>query len=313
MQNPPPSDQPCNTYQKFKFCSFGLDCQFRHEGESPSRTLEELNQELIHVGLQHTKGYYKCMLCGTESVGDGAVSKVGETYSYRYCLQCGNFLFYPHVQIMVLKLLEECDTDYTEFRRRVKSYHKRLPMVVQIPFMYEAHRWATSRYAWSLINKDTFNEIFEILFKYQPDCKRMVSVGSGTGYVEHVAYHSAKEMGRELDMQAFDVLIQNGEGRINFDVKVQVGGVESLEKLGDMSETVLLLCWPPFGSQRGEESQMAFDTIRLYESMGGKYLVYVGDVNATGDWRFHDRLASHWGILEETYEFSPLDVWVCCI
>eukprot|EP01064_Diplonema_japonicum_P015312 TRINITY_DN2302_c1_g1_i1.p1 TRINITY_DN2302_c1_g1~~TRINITY_DN2302_c1_g1_i1.p1 ORF type:complete len:351 (+),score=85.01 TRINITY_DN2302_c1_g1_i1:37-1089(+) len=310
-----PPGAPCPAFEKLKFCSYGLDCQYAHN-DAPKRCINELMHELIQMGLSHIKGIYKCSVCsyqGANGFGpEEAVAKVGETESYRYCVKCGNFYFYPHVQVIILRLMEDAGTDYVEFKKKVDAYHARLPSILQVPFMYEAHRWATSRFAWSLTGPENAKEVLELVFEdSKKECKRMFSMGSGTGYIEHVFVNTSKEMGKELEVHAFDVLkVKDKDKYITFDVTVKEGDVNNLAEYGDMSDAVLLLCWPPFGSQRGEESTMAHDCIKQYAKQGGRQLIYIGDVNATGDWRYHDHLASNWEILPKTFDFKKLNAWV---
>eukprot|EP01061_Rhynchopus_euleeides_P045989 TRINITY_DN8550_c0_g1_i1.p1 TRINITY_DN8550_c0_g1~~TRINITY_DN8550_c0_g1_i1.p1 ORF type:complete len:346 (+),score=81.74 TRINITY_DN8550_c0_g1_i1:45-1082(+) len=309
--NVPPVDPntPCPVYQEFKFCSYGWDCQYKH-GPLSDKDTNDLTNELIQVGHNHTQGNYQCLVCGAPQDPTNAVSaKVGETEAYPFCARCGNFYFYPHVQVVILKLLERAGTNYMEYKRLIDAHYRRLPAVLHVAFMYEAHRWATSRYAWSLTGPDNANEILDLVFKFKPQCNRMMSMGSGTGYIEHVFLHSSRDIGRELEIHAYDAMPQKKVG-VEFDVPVKMGDVSSLTAHGDMSNTVLLLCWPPFGSKVREESRMAFDTVLKFTEQGGDFLVYIGDVNATGDWRYHDHLASHWELLKETFDLKKVDVWV---
>eukprot|EP01063_Lacrimia_lanifica_P020559 TRINITY_DN27855_c0_g1_i1.p1 TRINITY_DN27855_c0_g1~~TRINITY_DN27855_c0_g1_i1.p1 ORF type:complete len:352 (+),score=105.78 TRINITY_DN27855_c0_g1_i1:91-1146(+) len=299
----------CENWKKYKFCSFGLDCKYEHGKDAPEKDINTLLHELIQMGLMHTKGQYHCLLCGNTSPEPMLTAKVGETEAYRYCSVCGNFYYYPHVQLIVLKILEEAGTDYMEYRRQIVAYHSRLPHILMAPFMYEAHRWATSRYAWSLTGPQHAEAMLSIMFDKQPKSKRMFSMGSGTGYIEHVFHNAAKGLGKALAINAYDRQ-DPIRRRIKFDVEVQQGDVSNLKAFGDMSDAILMLCWPPFGSQQGEESTMAFDAVNQFAEQGGQQLIYIGDVNATGDWRFHEKLASHWKLHEETFQLPKLDVWV---
>ncbi|KAJ9462141.1 hypothetical protein DIPPA_14870 [Diplonema papillatum] len=303
-------DRPlCPTFQTYQFCSFGLDCPCNH-GPFPQKTLKDLFTELNQMGLNHTKGFYNCIICGHDGTMDNAHAKVGETESYKYCVQCGNFFFYPHVQVMILMILEQSGTDYQAFKRAVDLYYRRLPAILQPAFMYEAHRWATRGYAWSLTYPENAEAILKVLFA-KGDFKRIFSMGSGSGYIEHTFLNAGSKLDHPLEVHAFDAMDPKPtDRRIHFDVVVEQGDVSSLKEYGDMTNSLLLLCWPPFGSQVREESTMAFDCIREFEEQNGEYLIYIGDVNATGDWRFHDRMASHWEILKETFELAKLEVWV---
>ena len=234
------------------------------------------------MGNQHTQGIYKCVVCGnTQDPNNRVTAKVGETEAYPFCGTCGSFYYYPHMQVVILKLILQCKQDYMEFKRQVDGRYRRLPAILHAPFMYEAHRWATSRYAWSLTGPDNAREMLEAAFKYKKQCSKIVSMGAGTGYIEHVFFHAAKELSHEVKVYAYDAMPQKKIG-VKFDIEVEMGDVDSLAAFGDMSEDILLLCWPPFGSKVREESQMAYDTILKFAQQGGDFLIYVGDVNATG-------------------------------
>ena len=302
----------------------------RHHTPTNNTDTNHLLHELILMGHEHTKGIYRCMVCGNNQKQQNHVvsAKVGETEGYNYCQKCGQFYFYPHVQLIILQTVQKAGPDYVGYKRLVDTCCRRLPTIVQPAFMYEAHRWATSRYAWSLAGPENAREMLGVTFRHKPRCSRILSMGAGTGYIEHVFLHAARDVGKPVDVRAYDLMPQKRVGAIDFDVKVQMGGVDSLQAFGDLSEDVLLLCWPPFGSKVGEESRMAYDTVLQFEKQGGNFLVYIGDVNATGmdkaskkgpiairtfpsgDWRFHDHLASHWESLPETLELTKLDVWV---
>lgn len=307
-----PSDpDTCVLWWNYGFCSFGLDCDYNHAPERglPIKEFDVLFSELVAMGELHTTGMYQCHLC-SQMADDDTAGKVGETTTYKYCRHCGNFYFYPHVQLLIIKLLYQVETDYLQFKRLIDKHAKALPPILHVPWYYEAHRWATSRFAWSLTGPDTATAVLSVLFSEVPDCATLISVGSGTGYTESVFLQASRQMQHELEVHAYDLTPQRDpHQRIAFEVEVAVASSENMRSLGDLSRAVLLLCWPPFGSSSGEQSTMGFDTLNLFSELGGRYLIYIGDVNATGDWRYHELLASQWRPLEGSFELPPLEVW----
>lgn len=149
----------------------------------------------------------------------------------------------------------------------------------------------------------------------------IVSMGSGSGYVEHVfncvinsnakdnydfqRFHSHYMSSfdnvhvsfygeRTIDIFAFDELAL----RRSYSVHVSHGGPLSLLSI-DCRKAVLLLSWPPFGSAHEEQSSMGFEALQYYTQGGGTLLIYIGDVGSTGDWRFHELLYTHYKLVRE--------------
>ena len=113
-------------------------------------------------------------------------------------------------------------------------------------------------------------------------------------------------MGQPLTVRAYDA----EPPRHPCHVPVQKGGPEMLAETGPFADDALLLCWPPFGGAGEGQSTMAYDACTRFAAHGGRFLIYVGDVHATGDVRFHDLLHTHWRLYDETQWFSPPEVWV---
>jgi hypothetical protein len=70
--------------------------------------------------------------------------------------------------------------------------------------------------------------------------------------------------------------------------------------LGDQSDNVLFLCWPP-----GWGDTMASDALAAFEAAGGDRLVYIGELKGgkTGDDAFFDALAAGWRLESTDAEF----------
>ncbi|MGW4739016.1 hypothetical protein [Nocardia xishanensis] len=78
-----------------------------------------------------------------------------------------------------------------------------------------------------------------------------------------------------------------------------VGGLDEFAAELD-ADSVLFLCWPP-----GWGSPMASEALKLFESRGGRRLVFMGEPKGgkTGDDAFFDRLAADWSLesVDEQY------------
>jgi len=243
------------------------------------------------------------------------------------------------VYTLVQTLLEQASRDYGRYKQLVEEHFVLLPADVRTQFYQEAHRVGTTTFAWSLLGPLNAREILALLFqKAGTGVSRLISVGAGTGYVEHLFLHAASGMGIPLRVYAFDSMEWLDSARPAaagsippWDIRVHRGDYTVLRHIADgswratgangmsdhggnvgpsdLSDAVLLLCWPPFGSCTENQSTMAHDAARLFRELGGKYLVYIGDVQSTADWRFHEKLPIDWHLFEETHCFQPLDNW----
>uniref|UniRef100_A0A7S4CZZ3 Uncharacterized protein n=1 Tax=Eutreptiella gymnastica TaxID=73025 RepID=A0A7S4CZZ3_9EUGL len=193
--------------------------------------------------------------------------------------------------------------DYLQYKKTIERHCAELPKGLQCPLMYEAHRWGVSRFAWSIMTVANATEILQLLFK-QRSFDMIVSMGAGAGYVEHTFRQAAQELEQPLQVLAFD----DNPPR-NCHVEVSKGSPSAIATLGDQSGSILLLCWPPFGDAH-TTSTMASDATTAFVAQGGKYMIYIGDVHATGDCKFHELLWSNWELYPETQWFQPLEVWV---
>lgn len=114
---------------------------------------------------------------------------------------------------------------------------------------------------------------------------------------------------RVVPIFAFDELIR----RYEYSVHVSVGGPFSVLSL-DCENSVLLLCWPPFGSYAEEQSSMGYEALEYFHQRGGKVLIFIGDVSATGDWRFHEmrdkyfKLAREYSVRREVKRWIPQEM-----
>eukprot|EP01010_Urceolus_cornutus_P004836 NODE_795_length_1336_cov_259.575758_g603_i0.p1 GENE.NODE_795_length_1336_cov_259.575758_g603_i0~~NODE_795_length_1336_cov_259.575758_g603_i0.p1 ORF type:complete len:379 (-),score=87.70 NODE_795_length_1336_cov_259.575758_g603_i0:132-1268(-) len=299
--------ETCEAFARYGFCSYGWDCAYAHhpEHEKAPKEIEVVVEEMIKMGTDYRDGTYLCRVCG-ELTKEHIGALVGVTHWFQYCPLCGNFYFYPHAQQIVYHCVESNAHDYVGYKQAIDGYCARLPPVIQIPFKYEAHRWGVSRFAWSIFGAENAKQILDLLRKQEGgELTGMISMGAGTGYVEFVIQRSVEEMDWHIDINAFD---ENPPKHCHF--PVQKGTVEQISEQTDLSSSFLLLCWPPFGGKEENQSTMGSDALAAFTSRGGKFLVYIGDPHATGDWRFHEDLWKYWKLHSEVEWFTPLMTWV---
>jgi hypothetical protein len=211
-------------------------------------------------------------------------------------------------------LLSEAGQDYTKFKLLIDAYWARLPSHMRVTFYYRAHGIGTSTFSWSLLSKPNAEAIMRLLLTEATACTRMISMGAGTGYTEGLLKRAAHDLGRPIEVMAYDTWLSSFEfnARQEYGVTVQTGNVDQLYALAtpNLHDAVLLLCWPPFGSVQEELSTMGYECLQLFRSLGGEFVVYIGDICSTGDWRMHQVLYNEWTLYEATREFEALDVWV---
>lgn len=109
---------------------------------------------------------------------------------------------------------------------------------------------------------------------------------------------------RVVPVFAFDELVR----RYEFSVHVSLGGPLSVLSV-DCENSVLLLCWPPFGSRTEEQSSMGFEALEYFHQRRGKVLIFVGDVCSTGDWRFHELREKHYKLVREYPVRQEVNRW----
>lgn len=110
---------------------------------------------------------------------------------------------------------------------------------------------------------------------------------------------------RVVPIFAFDELIR----RYEYSVHVSVAGPLSVVSI-DCKNSVLLLCWPPFGSFAEEQSSMGYEALENFRQRGGKVLIFIGDVSATGDWRFHEMRDRYFKLVREYSVRREVKRWI---
>ena len=326
-------------FDAFGFCLYGSTCLLRHDPQqseraltAPPRTMEEGFAVLCEIGKYHMNNeFVTCGVCGFAGIHESHVVKIGETYSYRYCVNCTSYAYYPYALHLVELMVSTVGDDYQLYKDLADRFRKGLPDLLKIPFTYECHRIATTVFAWSLVSPLDAKFALETVNKYVPGFQTIVSVGSGTGYVEHVFNRVANRVGpvprgpagdftgsfdgvhadfrednkKVISFFSFDEIMRPAQ----FSVNVSYGGPSCLFSISCAS-AVLLLSWPPFGSPQEEQSSMGFETLRNYHRSGGQAVIYVGDVASTGDWRFHEYLYMNYQLVKEYYVRKELRRWL---
>eukprot|EP00796_Vickermania_ingenoplastis_P008331 gene8333-5840_t len=289
---------------------------------------EELQRLRAKAARHLDQCLWTCDVCGFEGITDQCCTSVGEVYFYRHCPNCYLMCYQPEVTYLLEHLLWECMDDYQLFKTRVEHYRRLVPDEFKVPLSSEAHTLSTTVYAWSLVSTKDIQDAVNAAYRVLPSMASVISIGSGIGYVEHlfnrvmndadlpafgpvVAWRKlAGEPGpfpssiskdtaafyghRHVPVYAFDELVR----RFEYSVHVSLGGPLSVLST-DCANSVLLLCWPPFGSPTEEQSSMGNEALEYFRQRGGRVLIFIGDVSSTGDWRFHDLRDRHYKLVRE--------------
>lgn len=121
----------------------------------------------------------------------------------------------------------------------------------------------------------------------------VVELGAGRGYWARLLAAAGVTV-RAFDAQPPDISANPsfpaaaGQPAVWF----PVGGLDEFTAALN-TDSVLFLCWPP-----GWGDTMASEALALFESRGGRRLVFVGEPKGgkTGDAAFFDRLAANWSL-----------------
>lgn len=317
------AETPCPMDHAFGFCFNGPTCFLAHGCKVPQAASaprvpipsgpETAFTAVLAVSARHDDGAFVCGVCGLDPIPSDSIGKVGEVGSYVVCPACCCPAYHPQLVHLVIALLTASNNDAAVFKRSVDAARLRLPHELRLPFSYESHRLCTSYFGWTLADADDAATALVACSKAHARFARIVSVGSGTGYTEHVfstvanaargsnAFTAIHKV-RPISVVAYDEVIRVRR----FSVDVAYGSPDVLLTM-DCTDAVLLLAWPPFGSQQQEQSSMGFEALRNYVLRGGRCLVYIGDVASTGDWRFHEMLHTHF-VAQPPYHRSRREV-----
>lgn len=188
----------CPMFEAFGFCMYGRTCLLAHPTADPPlhvpaalvqppATLIDAIERLFTLGQVHSSSaLWECHVCGYDTIGEYLVVKVGETYSYRYCPNCTVSCYLPELLHVVELTIDAVGDDYQLYKDMIELYRSYAPDILKIPIMYEAHRIATTLFAWSLVGPHDAHCALEGLAQVCPQVDRVVSLGAGTGFVEHV-------------------------------------------------------------------------------------------------------------------------------
>ncbi|RNE99916.1 hypothetical protein TraAM80_07932 [Trypanosoma rangeli] len=325
----------CPVYEAYGFCPFSCVCFLPHvAGNTPLvRPAHDANKEfdrLVTVSrLQEDQDLWNCAVCGYEGIDENSQGKVGETYYYRQCPNCSLMCYHPHLTYLIGTVLEAAGDDYQIFKTVIDRYREAIPDILKIPLTYEAHRLSSMAFAWSLVSPKCVKDALDAAYRALPEMVALVSIGSGSGYIEHVfnrvangvaavpngpdvslgtssfeGVHACFYPHKKIPIFAFDEVALN----CPYSVAVSLGGPASLLSL-NCAKSVLLLCWPPFGSPQEEQSSMGFESLEYFTQAGGNVVIYIGDVASTGDWRFHELLYTHYKLVKEYTVRRELRRW----
>ncbi|KEG14104.1 hypothetical protein DQ04_00621130 [Trypanosoma grayi] len=315
----------CPVYTDYGFCPFGRICFLPHDKGAeplvkPAKSADEEFERLLEKSrLEEEKELWSCAVCGFEGIDENSQGKVGESFYYRQCPRCFLMCYYPHMTYLVEAVLQRVDDDYQLFKSEIDRYREAFPDILKVPLTYEAHRIASTAFAWSLVSPKQVKDALDAAYRALPDLSCLVSIGSGAGYIEHIFNRVANGVGaasngpdvalgpssfegvyasfypgKKLPIYAFDEVALS----CPYSVVVSLGGPASLLSL-HCPTAILLLCWPPFGSPQEEQSSMGFEALEYFTQAGGRIVIYIGDTASTGDWRFHELLYTHYKLLKE--------------
>lgn len=336
---------PCEMWDAYGFCFHGITCMFPHRdapvpatasatattngsstasSSSSSRrgkkllsaadrnkSVAQLSAEIHQMIDEQANDIFRCRVCGYDEAFDpSCIIKIGEMYSYMTCPQCTSPLYQPLTLLLVEAALRETGgKDHVAYKLLIDQLRSALPHMVRIPLSFEAHRLASTYFGWSLVGPDEAAEALAAAICETPlaEASTLISMGSGTGYIEHVFAESLKLLPKRtkkssaaaahaslepvlteaqadsFSVLAFDEILRDSR----FSVPVQIGNPDVINSLPDPKNTILLLCWPPFGSPGGPQATMGYDVLRRFLELGGQSVIYIGDVASTGDFDFH--------------------------
>lgn len=341
---PAPKLTSCPLFDAFQFCMYGRTCLLPHRVTPAGplyvgpRDLDAAVEDLCKMGQRHMDSdVWSCDVCGFCGIEEAHSTKVGETSVYRYCPNCTMTCYMPQLMSVIERLIDAVGDDYQLYKTKVEEYRRQVPDLLKIPLSYEAHRIATTVFAWSLVGPEDAKLALDVALLHHPELELVVSLGAGTGYVEHVFNRVANGCGaaphaplinegrssfdgvlceglvrrrggdvtrRLLSFFAFDEIVRPA----HYSVTVNFGAPHVLRSIR-CPHAILLLSWPPFGSAEEEQSSMGYETLRHYTLCGGRVVIYIGDVSSTGDWRFHGYLMQHYRLAKEYYVRKELRRW----
>ena len=306
----------CPMRDAFGFCYFGDNCYLSHGGGIPASAtaqviaLEQncatgtlnasevlgtlMNLGELEMQLDDEDRAPPCRVCGSMDMPSNFFTKVGETAFVRSCPSCGLAVYFPEMYYLTRCIQEGCGDNHQQYKAKIDEARQHLPFPFKVPMSYEGHRLATLVYAWSLVGPAEASRALGACFAVNPLIDTVISVGSGSGYAEHVFLEASKHLRPEMVTRLF-AFDERVPAKQRFSVVVSEGTPSVITSFQhQIHQCAMLLCWPPFGSREGEQSTMAFDALRCFGDSGGKVVIYIGDVASTGDWRFHELLAREW-------------------
>ena len=137
----------------------------------------------------------------------------------------------------------------------------------------------TAKYCWSVPTP----ELIEVFASAGP----VVSVGSGTGYLESLLVQAG------ADVIATDAFLGERNTYSHREQWMEVTEMDCAEAAARWADRALLISWPPYNRPMGSSA------LESYLEAGGHTVLYLGEGwgGCTGDERFHELL---WENFEET-------------
>ncbi|CCW68721.1 unnamed protein product [Phytomonas sp. Hart1] len=326
----------CPVYETYGFCPYSQACYLQHPAVFSSKSLtrktdsaeEEYKLLVKKAQRQLDEPLWQCEICGYSEIDENSLSAVGEMFYYRYCSKCSFCCYFPYITRLIEHIIDSVGDDYQRFKDIIDDYRIRLPDEYKVPLSFEAHRIANVVFSWSLISPVQVRDAVDSAYRIIPDMSAIISMGSGSGYIEHI-FNRVTNAGvgmlsgdenspqyvlkpsqfstnsfigvktsfygkKIVPIYAFDELLL----RRTYSVHVSIGGPLSILSM-DCARTVLLLCWPPFGSAKDEQNSMSFEALEYFTQRNGKVVIYIGDIASTGDWRFHQLLQTHYKLVRD--------------
>lgn len=283
----------------YGFCPYGRTCLLSHASKRAVEDEAKLLADFSRLDDELMANTLTCGVCGNDPQLQHLLPE--DITACSMCRTCGSALHAPRCLLLVEHLLQAAEDDYIAYKDKVDAVRCMLPESLKVAFSLEAHRIASTHFGWSLASPQQIAAAIESVQGRQTFSK-IVSVGAGTGYVEHLF---GTVVGEQARVFAFDEILRPAR----FSVPVQRGGPDEVLKFHGR-DTVLMLCWPPFGSPEVDNSVMGFQALLNFIQVGGQHVIYIGDVASTGDFRFHSLLRTHFAPLPHYRTRHEVRRWV---
>lgn len=179
---------------------------------------------------------------------------------------------------LVLQPCEKHTNPYYDEYVFLKKAHKTMDYVERHVSFSETRNKLTTKYGWAIPNPSTIIKL-SLMFKDHG----IVEIGAGSGYWANMLANEG------TDVKAFDNFSWYGpvDTWETFYHPVEQGSHEVLQKMPELNERALMLCWPNYAEPFATECLTAYT---------GDHLIYIGEGygGCTGDDKFHYILDVEW-------------------